>query len=82
MNKFPLLCLQVSQFLHKINIKSVDELNQPRTLINLSDMEKKTLTNELIRYAVGEKGVSTDKIKRIVTTFYILSDICVLVFSK
>lgn len=65
----------VVQFLNRINIRSSDELNHPRTLIDLSEMEKKTLTNALIQYALVEKGIATDKIKKLVTTFYILSEI-------
>ena len=65
---------EVNHFLKKINIQSANELNHPRMLIDLSEMEKKTLTNALIQFAVVEKGISTEKIKKIVTTFYILSD--------
>ncbi|UYP45531.1 hypothetical protein NEF87_001816 [Candidatus Lokiarchaeum ossiferum] len=64
----------VVQFLNRINIQATDELNHSRTLIDLSEMEKKTLTNALIQYALVEKGISTDDIKKLVTTFYILTD--------
>ncbi|MCF2139521.1 MAG: DHH family phosphoesterase [Candidatus Lokiarchaeota archaeon] len=64
----------VELFLKKNQIRSTDELGNPRTFLDLSNLERKTLLNALIKFALVECGMNPKKSKELLQNIYILND--------
>jgi single-stranded-DNA-specific exonuclease len=61
-------------FLESHDIRTTNELNEPRTLMDLTDNEVKSLSKELLKYALIEHDVPMSFSHKLITTFYILTD--------
>lgn len=65
---------QARRFLEANNIKTTNELHEPRTLLDLTQLEKVSLNKALINYAINEKQLGIEFTKKLVTTVFILKD--------
>ncbi|MHA1583701.1 MAG: DHH family phosphoesterase, partial [Promethearchaeota archaeon] len=63
-----------AEFLKKNKIEISNELNELRTMQNLSNEEKISLNKGIIFYALKELGYSTEFIKDLTTTNYLITD--------
>ena len=64
----------VEEFLRLSQIRFTNEIEETRSFLDLSDLEKKTLLNALIRYAILEAGLDPQVSKQLVANIYILKD--------
>jgi len=65
---------QARRFLEANNIKTTNELHEPRTLLDLTQLEKINLNKALVQYAIDEKQLGVEFAKKIVTSVYLLKD--------
>ena len=63
------------EFLKRNQIRSTDDLGNPRTFLDLSDLERKNLLKALITYALVECSLDSDKSKQLLQTIYLLNNI-------
>ena len=64
----------VKIILESNNIKTTNELNEARTLADLTKFEKVALNKILVNYMVNEQQMTPDVFKRLVTTVFRLTD--------
>jgi RecJ-like exonuclease len=62
------------RFLESKGIKYITDLNEPRTIVDLSIMEKRTLSKALLEYALVNANLGPSFAQKLVTTFYLLKD--------
>ncbi|MHA1519601.1 MAG: DHH family phosphoesterase [Promethearchaeota archaeon] len=66
--------LHVEEFLRLNQIRFTNEIEEPRAFLDLSDLEKKTLLNALLKFAIVEAGLAPKVGKQLVANIYILKD--------
>ncbi|MHA1674065.1 MAG: DHH family phosphoesterase [Promethearchaeota archaeon] len=62
----------VEEFLRLNQIRFKNEIEESRSFLDLSELEKKTLLNALLRYAIVESGIGSQVSKQLVANIYIL----------
>ncbi len=64
----------VKAFLEANNIHTVNDLNEPRFLIDLTPLEKKSLSKALIQYALIQNKMDPSFAAKMVTNYYLIKE--------
>jgi RecJ-like exonuclease len=65
---------QTRQFLESNGIRTVNELNEPRIALDLTQIEKKSLSKALVQFALVNASLPPTFSNKLVTTFYTLKE--------
>lgn len=65
---------QVKAFLESNNIRTVNDLNEPRFLIDLTPLEKKSLSKAIIQCALVQNKMDPSFAAKMVTNYYIIKE--------